>query len=495
MEGEGEEGELLPDALVHAGFMEAFRSIRPALLQVLHAIISVEDAMNEEMIAENISTSSNNNINSNGNSNGDRSVDGNGSDERLIKGDTRTDIDIDVVTDTDTDVDTDVDEEEPWDIYITGHSLGGALATLFSFELGLARQRLGRWAADEQDDYCAAYRSNDRFMSILRKASITKHSYGAPRVGNPTFACLFDTWIPDAYRVVNNQDLVARKPRSEKINNVMPYKHVGKTALFHDENLGVLWVQRESKGGVSPIADLSPFGKGDVDIVISDLSVINESGSNALDNSSPLTTMRSTSTSTSTISSISNSTSNPTINSNPGVASLLEGINLNLNIMNKNVDELSKGITEQLQSAQKIVLQAAEERAGVIQSMLLQEVNNVMNEVISNVGNNAVQLGDTLIQSISQSTVDVMSTLSHSTVNAMSTINQSTVDVMSTLSQSTVDAMSTVSQSTVDAMSRLTNGVNSFGDAAYQAANPEKVVDDLLEVTGLEKDAILQLRF
>ena len=40
--------------------------------------------------------------------------------------------------------------------------------------------------------------------------SIQVYSYGAPRVGNPAFAQLFDSLIPDCYRVVNDQDIVGK---------------------------------------------------------------------------------------------------------------------------------------------------------------------------------------------------------------------------------------------------------------------------------------------
>jgi predicted lipase len=56
----------------------------------------------------------------------------------------------------------------PWQVYVTGHSLGGALATLCAYEL------------------C------NRAPSKRAHYSVTMYTYGAPRVGNKTFADSFN---------------------------------------------------------------------------------------------------------------------------------------------------------------------------------------------------------------------------------------------------------------------------------------------------------------
>lgn len=88
-------------------------------------------------------------------------------------------------------------EHEPWTIFVTGHSLGGALSVLGSFEL--ARRR---WPG------CPSPR-------------IVNYSYGSPRVGNRAFAEAFNAAVPNCWRVVNNKDAVALVPR------LVGYSHVG----------------------------------------------------------------------------------------------------------------------------------------------------------------------------------------------------------------------------------------------------------------------------
>lgn len=84
-------------------------------------------------------------------------------------------------------------------IFVTGHSLGGALATLLTAEI-----------MDKQDfDSC--------------------YTFGSPRVGDSTFAEALDG--KRIYRVINNSDIVTTVPTS--IPNT-DYKHCGKTKLLND---------------------------------------------------------------------------------------------------------------------------------------------------------------------------------------------------------------------------------------------------------------------
>lgn len=62
-----------------------------------------------------------------------------------------------------------------WDIYITGHSLGGALASLMAFELGLMRVTSSN------------RNSSSDLIGTLADAELAMYSYGAPRVGNAEF--------------------------------------------------------------------------------------------------------------------------------------------------------------------------------------------------------------------------------------------------------------------------------------------------------------------
>ncbi|KAK4266253.1 hypothetical protein QN277_027203 [Acacia crassicarpa] len=83
-----------------------------------------------------------------------------------------------------------------WHVYVTGHSLGGALATLLALELS----------------------SNQ----LVKKGAIyvTMYNFGSPRVGNKKFAEVYNEKIKDSWRVVNHRDIIPTVPR------LMGYCHV-----------------------------------------------------------------------------------------------------------------------------------------------------------------------------------------------------------------------------------------------------------------------------
>lgn len=70
-------------------------------------------------------------------------------------------------------------------LYVTGHSLGGAIASLASIDI---------------------------LSKTSRNAPTYLYSFGAPRVGNYTLSVLFGQKFPQALRVVNAGDLVAHMP-------------------------------------------------------------------------------------------------------------------------------------------------------------------------------------------------------------------------------------------------------------------------------------------
>jgi predicted lipase len=81
-------------------------------------------------------------------------------------------------------------------LFITGHSLGGALSTLAAFDF-----------ADEVD--------GDHF---------THYSFASPRVGNVNFAHLYDKRVPNGIRIYNTEDIVPSLPPAAWLGGV--YQHV-----------------------------------------------------------------------------------------------------------------------------------------------------------------------------------------------------------------------------------------------------------------------------
>jgi len=88
--------------------------------------------------------------------------------------------------------------------YITGHSLGGALATLAALDLALKFPKLNR--------------------------RIQLYTYASPRVGTPDFATQHSQLLPNCYRVVNLGDAVPLTPPFEVYGN--RYSHVGQMWSF-----------------------------------------------------------------------------------------------------------------------------------------------------------------------------------------------------------------------------------------------------------------------
>lgn len=77
-------------------------------------------------------------------------------------------------------------------ITVTGHSLGAALATLLTLDVGLNGGA----------------------------AHTTSYTFASPRVGDLFFQHTYDSVIPDTYRLCNRPDLVPQTPP-------FPYQHVG----------------------------------------------------------------------------------------------------------------------------------------------------------------------------------------------------------------------------------------------------------------------------
>ncbi|KAI8470315.1 MAG: hypothetical protein J3K34DRAFT_521444 [Monoraphidium minutum] len=86
----------------------------------------------------------------------------------------------------------------PWRVLVTGHSLGGALATLCAYELAGRTPKTGPGSLE-----------------------VSMYTFGAPRVGNSAFAEAFNARLAGrSWRITNASDIVPSVPR------LMGYSHV-----------------------------------------------------------------------------------------------------------------------------------------------------------------------------------------------------------------------------------------------------------------------------
>lgn len=133
-----------------------------------------------------------------------------------------------------------------WHIYVTGHSLGGALATLLALEL--SSSQLAKHGA----------------------ISVTMYNFGSPRVGNRRFAEVYNEKVKDSWRVVNHRDIIPTVPR------LMGYCHVAQPVFLAAgelentmENMDILedGYRGDVIGEATPDVLVSEFMKGEKELV------------------------------------------------------------------------------------------------------------------------------------------------------------------------------------------------------------------------------------
>lgn len=99
---------------------------------------------------------------------------------------------------------------EDWEILLTGHSLGGALASLCAHDL------------------------SSRYAGL----SLSMYNFGTPRIGNSAFARAYEESNGDSYRLVNENDAFARFPRNLH-PTLFNYEHAGTTVLLNQATFAV----------------------------------------------------------------------------------------------------------------------------------------------------------------------------------------------------------------------------------------------------------------
>ncbi|KAM3356788.1 hypothetical protein P3S68_023502 [Capsicum galapagoense] len=142
--------------------------------------------------------------------------------------------------------DDDLDLPNKWHVYVTGHSLGGALATLLALELSSSQ------------------------LAKRGAMRVTMYNFGSPRVGNKKFAEVYNEKVKDSWRVVNHRDIIPTVPR------LMGYCHVAQPVYLAAgdlkntrENVELLedGYQGDVIGEATPDVIVSEFMKGEKELI------------------------------------------------------------------------------------------------------------------------------------------------------------------------------------------------------------------------------------
>ncbi|KAF8088513.1 hypothetical protein N665_0538s0014 [Sinapis alba] len=139
-------------------------------------------------------------------------------------------------------IDDVAEREDKWHVYVTGHSLGGALATLMAIEL--ASSQLAKRGA----------------------ITVSMYNFGSPRVGNKKFADVYNQKVKDSWRVVNHRDIIPTVPR------LMGYCHVAHPVYLAAGEVENMDFQKDGYHGevigeATPDILVSRFMKGEKELV------------------------------------------------------------------------------------------------------------------------------------------------------------------------------------------------------------------------------------
>ncbi|XP_024521809.1 uncharacterized protein LOC9643578 [Selaginella moellendorffii] len=126
-------------------------------------------------------------------------------------------------------------ELSKWHIYITGHSLGGALATLLAMDLS-------------------------KTMFKHKGVNLSMYNFGSPRVGNRAFADQYNKVIKDSWRIVNHRDIIPTVPR------LMGYCHVAQ-AIYLSSLEKTSELEEDVIGEATPGGIVGEFLKGEKQLI------------------------------------------------------------------------------------------------------------------------------------------------------------------------------------------------------------------------------------
>jgi hypothetical protein len=123
-------------------------------------------------------------------------------------------------------------------IFCTGHSLGGALASLAAYDLKINFK-------DPSDSADASHGG----VSEEPLVDVQCYTFGSPRVGNLAYCRTYNETVPNSYRIVSDGDIVTSIPPKM----VIMYKHAGQEVLVDQSGnylLNPTFVEKSMRGTV-----------------------------------------------------------------------------------------------------------------------------------------------------------------------------------------------------------------------------------------------------
>jgi len=109
-----------------------------------------------------------------------------------------------------------------YQIFFTGHSQGGALASLAAMDFMLH-------SAEKIKRLWASRRGQNTGTDFSDMCKVTMYNFGSPRVGNPVFRNAYNELVPNSFRIVVDGDIVPALPPN------LFYQHLGTEVILEPE--------------------------------------------------------------------------------------------------------------------------------------------------------------------------------------------------------------------------------------------------------------------